>query len=289
MLKAEAFCAELLRSGFSFDQFIIDHASAFKRGYRNDIEKISYKYNETYQQNEVTITLNRDGIYDRLPEGLFHQTKGNRKTLTTKEMVDEYRRYREEERQARRFFQPIEQVLFLFSVLTLKKEQDLSLNMLQGRLGNELAEFWGIPTDLPEEPSAMLLRIMPWIQQVKGDQQLTAKALEVLLGKPVTISNLQREVQSSEHCSLSLGEQMLGADTVIGQWFEEPTDCWRVTIQQLTKEEVALYPEAQPYGRFLKQFEELFIPLTIDVLYAYEIVEQPMDTVADVLGFSLII
>ena len=113
-LKAEALCAALLEHGYAFDDLILKRLGTFKRSFSNDIEAVSARADNT--EGRLEISLNRDSLYDRLPEGLFHQPRGKGSGAAVTEMVKEFRRYREEEKEARKFFQPIEQEIFRYSV-----------------------------------------------------------------------------------------------------------------------------------------------------------------------------
>ena len=77
LLKAEALCAELMANGVSFDDLIVRFQGAFRKSYRNDIEELSAAKDGSGQ---IIIKINRDSLYDKLPEGLFHQTRGGART-----------------------------------------------------------------------------------------------------------------------------------------------------------------------------------------------------------------
>ena len=98
---SEAVCAELLQK-VSFDNIKTSQAGSFKKSFSNDIEK--FELEEYRDSAEFKITLNRDGIYDLLPEGLFHQTLGGKKIRTVLEAVTENKRFKDEEKNARKFF-----------------------------------------------------------------------------------------------------------------------------------------------------------------------------------------
>jgi hypothetical protein len=287
LLTAETYCNEVVSGGLPFEQLFVNYLGGFKRSYRNDIEKAEYKYSDLLKQFVIQVDINRDGIYDRLPEGLFHQSKGNSRTLTTREMVEEYRRYREEERNARKFFQPIEQELFRFATDLRKEELDLSFAMLNGRLKDELNKFWNIPADLPKECTATLVKIMPWIYRIKGNLESTSKALALILGKPVKAQETETDqMYVGENDLVPLGQCLLGVDSVTGSSFSEPSLCWKFKIGELTEKEIELYPSNRKYGKLLSYFEEVFIPLTIDVAFEYEFVENNEENLDSVLGYS---
>ncbi len=285
LLKAEALCAELIDNGLSFEKLIYSPSGAFKKSFRADIDLPSGKYLEA---DTVDITVNRDGLYDRLPEGLFHQTRGNSKTAQLSEMVSEYRRFRDEERHARKFFQPLEQEFFRYSVMVEQEERNLTRQTLSANLEQLFYQFWEIGADLPAAPASVLVRIMPWLSRIKGDMHLTAKALALMLGKPVSAATHHAYEQYGADEPQNLRGMLLGVDSVTGTDFSCPTLTWAFTISDINTEEIAQYPDGQPYGRFLKRFEDIFIPLEIDISFSYECIQTEEET-EKVLGYSLTI
>ena len=208
-LRAESFCAEMISGGFSFNEIVLNLDSNFKKSFRDEIEAVSINYNEDTLAYQMEMIINRDGIYDRLPEGIFHQTKGNSKTLTTAQMTEEYRRFRDEEKMARKFFQPIEQEFFRYATMVEQEELNLAFGILNGTLKNELFSFWGIPNGLPDEAVRKLVQILPWLKQIKGNMEQTAKALELILNKPVNFKESYKKQhtivgkQTQPYCSAS--------------------------------------------------------------------------------------
>lgn len=286
LLKAEALCAELMANGVSFEEMIIRLAGAFRKSYRNDIGQVAPPKNGN---GALLIELHRDGFYDVLPEGLFHQTRGGSRTRGAGAMVEEYRRFREEERQARKFFQPLEQEFFRYAVMVEQEERQLLLGMLNGKLEKDFYRFWNIDSRLPAKTAATLVLIMPWIRDIKGDPQLTARALSMILECPVTCQEAIREECSDQGTALMLGQQemLLGMDTVCGSSVAEPYVQWTFSISGLDAAQLASFTGEAPFGLLLRRFEELFLPLDVAVCFEYHSRDTTGQTQADpVLGYG---
>ena len=288
-LRTEAFCAEIITNSASFDHIRLLSDSNFKKSFRNDIEEVSFKLNEDKKGFDIDLLVNRDSIYDRLPEGLFHQTRGNSKTQTTLQMTEEHRRFKEEENEARKFFQPIEQEFFRYSTMVEQEEVNLAFGILNGNLKSELYRFWDIPNGLPEECVRKLVQIMPWAKMIKGNIAQTAKALEIILDKPVTYEQLCNENHGVPGTIEGMGSGELGIDMVLGSSFWEPALCWKLYIADIKKKDIADYRPNSPYGKLLKHFEEIFIPLQIDVIFEYEVLPAEDFETEDILGFGLVL
>jgi hypothetical protein len=286
-LKAEAFCAEMIANGLSFNEIRLIYNSNFKKSYRNEIDSVRFDFNEETNKDELELVINRDGIYDRLPEGLFHQSKGNSKTSSTAQMTEEHRRFKEEEKLARKFFQPLEQELFRYSTMVEQEEINLAFGILNGDLKNELSDFWDIPEGLPSDPVKKLVQIMPWIKKIKGEIEQTAKALELILNKPVRYDQMDSfdhklPAQAKGNCLFELG-----IDTVLGNCFWEQSITWIFYIENISKKEIAAYRPNGAYGKLLKHFEEILIPLQIDIIFDYTVLPAEDLQTEDILGFGL--
>ena len=289
LLRAEAFCAELTGNGFPFDDFIIVHDGSFRKSYRPDVDDLKKRYADSGEP-QLQVTITRDGLYDRLPEGLFHQPRSSQ-TSGTQVMVSEYRRYREEEKAARRFFQPLEQEIFRASVAVEQEERSLMSNMLSGNLRNIFFSFWEIDAGLPPEAAAVLVRIRPWANIIKGNRDVTAKALGMMLGLPVKAETRTMATTFSAGSSMSLGEAGLGTEMICGRSITEYSNCWAFTISGVPAAGISQYLEDAPLGRFLNKFEEIFIPVETDIIFDFEL-EQSAEDAAEteqVLGYSMLL
>jgi hypothetical protein len=285
-LRAEALCAELLGNGFSFGDLIVSHSGSFRKSYRHDIEGVNLNDEEGSDKSVLEIMLNRDGIYDRLPEGLFHQTRGSSNTKGLSQMVEEHKRYKDEEKQARKFFHPLDQEFFRYAVLVEQEERALQAGMVQGGMDSTFSKFWGLPQGLPAEPASKLTRVMSWLHRIKGDLELSTRALEMMLGLQVKSRQFYAQEQRMEDTAFRLGECELGVDTVAGALFAEPSLCWEFSILDIPDREIASYTDDMPHARFLRHFTEVFIPIEIDAIFVYEletVKDQPKETI---LGYG---
>lgn len=287
LLRGEAFIAALLGNGFSFDRLNLDRAGSFAKSYRNDIESVSPALDDS-DQEILKITLNRDSIYDRLPEGLFHQPRAIGGKTTVGQMVGEHRRLRDEEKAARKFFQPLEHELFRYSVLIEQEEGDFLSGMLSGNLDSAYARFWNLEADLPPHLSTGLTRMMPWAYIIKGNPQVCAKALSIILGKPVSVVVVINEQQYQQD-SYRLGEGALGIETLSGNSFDEPSVSWQFSVAGLDASEMETLIGNTKHARFLQQFIDIFIPLEADATFVYEVSSSGNEIADGILGYNFIL
>ena len=285
-LKAEALCASLLERGRLFDDLIVRHLGTFRRSYRNDVEALS---TDSDDEKQLHIELNRDGLYDRLPEGLFHQPRRNEGEGAVEQMIGEYRRFREEEKAARRFFQPLEQEIFRYSVAVEQAERTGLWGLQGGTTDALFSRLWDLPDGLPPESVPILVSMMPWAWYIKGNRELTGRALSLLVDKPVMVTERIDREQSGADVLLELGGAALGVDTVAGSSFEEASLCWVFTINEVEPAQISSFISGEGYGKLLRHFVSTFIPLEIDVDFTYDIAQTVTDDAEMVLGFSFML
>ena len=101
---ANLLAAELVESGFDINRLFIWPAGNSRRNFSRDVQSVEWHHLEHAHQSLLCIKTSREGLYDMLPEGLFHQPVPYSSTRSTEEIIDQIRRYKEEEQQARRFF-----------------------------------------------------------------------------------------------------------------------------------------------------------------------------------------
>src|SRR4051794_16067541 len=107
-IKAEVIAAEMVEHGIPAELVLLLYLGGSTRPFRNDIGNIEEEQLEYDRQEYVIIKAFREGLYDMLPQGLFHQVAAHKNTQTEREIINAIRKRREEERNARTFFLPFE-------------------------------------------------------------------------------------------------------------------------------------------------------------------------------------
>lgn len=269
-LKGESLCAELLDNGIKYQHLNVFRESGFKRRFKDDIEKVSIEQDIYTDQFLFSIFINRDSIYDKLPEGLFHQSKGSANNRTVEKMVLEHKQFKEEEKYARKFFSPFEHEFFSYSVEVEQEERKLITSMLSGNFTTSFYEFWDVDSEIPKQYSSILVQILPWANFVKGNLKTTTKVLELILGRKISSNEEIVEMQYTNDMGFSLNDCYLCIDTTLGKQYLESSLRWNFTILDLNHDELKYYIESNGFKKFINRFEELFIPLEIDASFQFE-------------------
>lgn len=211
-LKAEFIASSWLENDIPASQILFRPLGDFKRRSHHDIEKT--RELELGSFKGQVIDSNRSGIYDHLPEQLFHLPSST-SLNTTKKKVDEIRLQREKEQKTRLFFLPLEQEFFLNRVSLARLEQCAWELGPESGLLNELKAFWQAPPSLDESVFVQLLPFLPLVSENRGNLGKAAEIMSVALRLPVEVQvvfGLKYHYESNA----SMGDALLGADTALG-------------------------------------------------------------------------
>lgn len=262
MFRAEDdFCAEALiaflleNEVLALDKLTVQPEGIFKRSYSKDVLSVEQK--DTGATGSVCLHISREGLYDMLPEGLFHQAE-QKTQKTTEEAVEETERFKKEERAARKLFLPLEQEFYRQRIWLEHTELRTWLNSVGPDRESIYMDFWGIDKKaFTPQQSLSLMAIMPHLHEIVGDQALVAFCLEKIVQVPITIaSGQQQEEQGEGDESLALlGNAGLGVDIVLaGSWLsDEPAI--EVTVGPVTPDSLINF---LPEGKTYRQLEKLY-------------------------------
>ena len=163
----------------------------------------------TEHRDFLNIPVFRDGLYDYLPEGLFHQPTVDDARKFAQEIDEQDRR----EQAARRFFRPIEQEFYLQGLLLELEERKYLIteeNLRQNAQGSVLRGIWGLPADrlvrvprpggsgwtatraplLDVRQLTNLLHLLPVAHRLVNDRTLVERLFALVLGVPVQLRTI---------------------------------------------------------------------------------------------------
>tara|TARA_R110000751_G_scaffold135_1_gene513 strand:- start:3963 stop:4862 length:900 start_codon:yes stop_codon:yes gene_type:complete len=254
-LKAEIIVTEINKNKKDKVDFLIENKSSFSRPYRRDILKV----NKSEDAEHFILDLSRNGIYDSLPESFFHIEK-----LSDRNKSFSFKRqqYKEEEKNARLFFSPIENEFFN-QRLNIEENERRILDEFYNLEDEFLIKFWNINQDIPKEYQLKLIKLLPYSAVISGDLELTKRSLEKIIKQNVTFKiaykNQSLETQSETNkLGVNLVTQSKNSDVL--QPFLE------VTIGPLKDSDTDVFVNNNGVNQFLNSFYSYFIPLELDVV-----------------------
>ena len=263
-IRAEVILADLIEAGIDYDDIIISPVGTSKRSHANDIFKAEWKElkSNLFLYN---LYISREGIYDAMPEGIFHQPHLSGSNSSSFAMIDSVKRGKKEEEEARNFFLPFEQEFYYQRIAVEIQERKL-ISELQGSNSNMFVNFWKLEDCLDARQKSILLNILPISHKIVGDFKLTSQSFEMVLGSNVSIRMIDPIDKSAPKNSIAkMGEAVLGGNLVLGNTFNDGNPSIEIAIGPLKENRLI---DFIPGGRGNEVFDFLcnfFIPIELDI------------------------
>jgi hypothetical protein len=263
-VRAEVVVGELLDNHVRAEEIAVQNQNVFVRSFNKDILDAQLDDSQPYHPF-ISLTLSRDGLYDRLPEGIFHQFTPQQQQRSVREMVLNYKRQQKEQQEARKFFRPLENEFFLQRVFLEQKEKHLLFDAF-GKDADELfLSFWGIRPDLPKTALKKLVKLLPYIYRIAGNLPLVQLYLKAILDEPVKIVLEDTPTAVETGSAVPLGDARLGLDSMTGDLFFTDMPVWKITIGPLQQHRVHDFLPWQPYGKLLETCIGFLVPADVEV------------------------
>ncbi|WP_207513581.1 hypothetical protein [Longitalea luteola] len=270
-IKAEALVNQALQHHVHPDDFVVLPDGRFYREYRTDLYAMNMIDDNRLRQL-LQLRLSRSGIYDLVPEGLFHQPFNNaRPNSSAMEMAAQSRIDRKKEMAARKFFQPIENSFFRQRVLIEQEEENLLAGMNNGLLNDYFFTFWEFPEKLNKTSAMLLVLLLPYAHAIAGDLHLMQQCLEILLQEKVNIALVPPGECTAPGDAFRLGIGELGNDLVCGQTFSEDYPCLQYNIGPLQHSKPVDYCTGGDNDLLLQVFNNYFAPVEADIIINVEV------------------
>ncbi|WP_205509738.1 hypothetical protein [Longitalea arenae] len=270
-IKAEALVNQALQHDVHPEDFVVLPDGKFYREYRSDLYAMNM-IDDTRLRQLLQLRLSRSGIYDLVPEGLFHQPFNNaRSNSSATEMAAQSRIDRKKEMAARKFFQPIENSFFQQRVMIERQEEHLLAGMNNGLLNDYFFTFWEFPENLNRSSAMLLVLLLPYAHAIAGDLPLMQQCLEILLQEKVTITPVPPAECIAPGNAFRLGMGELGNDLVCGQRFSEDYPCLQYNIGPLANARPVDYCPGGDNDILLQVFNNYFAPAEADIIINVEV------------------
>ncbi|MEJ1239302.1 type VI secretion system baseplate subunit TssG [Chryseolinea sp. T2] len=257
-IRIETLIACWLENGLVYkDDILIKPKGTFERSFGRDVSKVEPVVHSPGER--VTVHVNREGLYDMLPEGLFHQAK-RRMGKTTEESVQQTVEYNREEKEARKVFLPLEQEFYHQKVSTEQAELSACLGSLRSDHINAFIQFWDLPGELlTYEQKNFMLALLPQIHRIAGNREKIARCLEILLDENVTIRGTERRISiDGDGLASLLGNTTLGVDAVLFADGYEDDEALEVQIGPIELDELHRYLSGGEKDQLLRRLYSFF-------------------------------
>lgn len=281
-LRAEVLISELLENtDLNEEDIVVLLRSTFSRGFRRDIIESKIDLNDKFE-----INISRNGIYDALPQGIFHKSVGIDSKLSYGQIRQKNKK---EERDARMLFAPIENELFLHRVY-LEQEEKNTIFELNNSVEHSFAiDFWGIQERVPKEYILSFTKVLPYVHKISKSENLIAQCLEEILSEKVDII---KKFKSLDNPSIKVKENnILGLNSSL---VIEKTNVlypfYSINIEISNLKNRYRYQNNAIGNQLISVFCEYFVPLEIEyeinITFNQKESNFALDEESTVLGLS---
>lgn len=257
-IKAEVVVSHFLEaSNLDLNNISILNKGTFTRGFRRDILNSSVNN----ENNTIEITLVRNGIYDDLPEGIFHKDIKHDEDKSFNQIRSQGK---QEEKLARNLFAPLENEFFIQKLLIHQKEKKI-ITEFSDSDASFLLDIWGIKHKVASKFIFSLTRLLPLANKISQKKALIAKALEEILNEKITIIKKWKALESQKENNSSNSIGSLGVNTTL---FTKKTNYtmpfYEITVSLFNSENYFKYIDGEECHQLITVFCEYFIPMEID-------------------------
>ncbi len=264
--RAEAVAVNLLKYHRAVSNIFIERIGINDRAYLKDIKSISSSF-LGFDEEVFTIETYREGIYDYLPEGLFHPPSlgASRKNVDT--VVREIRKQKRVEEDARKFFRPFELEIFFTEISALLKEFEFEITSDTDTLLETVSELWPLIKMLDPQNAYIFIYILPFFHQIRGDKKWFERCMSALLQVPVEVSFTPNIIDGIEESndSLLLGNARLGVTYIPSGRHMDGLRNWVVNIGPIPYHEMKKFIDGHPFRKVLQALYDYFLPVNVDV------------------------
>lgn len=267
--RSDVVAAGLVEHGFDIDKILILRRQGDPQDKGKEIKSIEYKKDyEREGENVLTIKTSRRGIYDSLPEGLFHSTAAG-KTKSKESIIAGMRRQQEEEFFVRRFFS-------LFETEAERTRIDIQLiELYYDRPGEHrtfvdtMLPFWPIIKLMEPQTAILFMRMVPYIPEIRNSFGNIAEALSIITGHSVNIE-LEYRPKKTEIELPRLGHMRLGINSILkGSVYETIPDA--VVFIEPQKDKIDELLPGNRKRQIVENILKIFMPANI----SFEIIIKP--------------
>lgn len=271
--KAEVIAAEMIDHNVPAEQIMILMLGSRKRSFRKDVDAVTEEISDYNNKEYTLITTHKEGIYDMLPEGLFHSPTVPKNATTQREVIDNIKKHRVEEANARRFFLPFEAAINHLRIQMALFESRLDKGAHHDDLVSLFKNHWSIFQYLDTAQSDIFLQVLPLIHDIRDDYESSATIFELLLSVPVKIEGrLQGRVRSAHPVFSSLNDTQLGINFTTGNAvYDGGEDEIVVTVGPLSNEQLKMFSPGSRKSKVLEMLCDYLLPVHVDISTGFEL------------------
>jgi len=265
--RSDIVAAELVDNGFDENKILLARNDGSTRETDKEIVSINLKQdNKGIDSDLLVINTNRPGIYDSLPEALFHSSIGLGNN--SKERIIEFiRKQHKEELFIRKFFSLYEVEIDRVRINISRSEFEYDRPSKHRSFVSVFERMWGIIKQMDSQTAILFIQIIPYIAEIRNRYDKISQAISMIMGYDISLKIQIRKVVIDTKLP-RLGIMKLGINSVLkGEACERYALIKIDTPQNAIKD---LLPQRSK-RKIVESLLEVFLPANI----SYEIVINP--------------
>lgn len=264
-LRAELLFDMLLKNKTDDLDIVLQTKGVFFRKFSKDFMNVSTDANDS---DILNIDISRDGFYDILPESITHNYR-NRDQRN--DASQEFKIRKKEEKEARHFYNPLENELFRFRHEIEKYEADFFSKISTNGIADIIRMILGVEENIPD---ILTVKMFYALMKQKGNAGQSiddiSQVLEKILGEKVSFTSRNIQLENGHDVEADSGEMIMGITTTLQSNQEIFLKKYNFNIGPLKNpDNLPNYFDEQVLQNFLNTFFNLFLPFQVQ--YSFEI------------------
>lgn len=212
--KAELYGALLSEAGFDIAQIVMVRDGNNLSNVSKDIRSVRHRNLPGMADSCIEVKTNRRGIYDSLPEGLFHESLFPGKVKDLELILEEMQQHRNEEFYIRRFFSLLENETDREGIQAQLLELRYDKKNKYADYANLFSACWPVIDILSGRGALLFIKFIPHIHSIRGKLDEVSDALSQILEVSVSVRPRMTQRIIKAHKTNRLGNMRLGTDSV---------------------------------------------------------------------------
>ncbi|MBK7850402.1 MAG: type VI secretion system baseplate subunit TssG [Bacteroidetes bacterium] len=265
-LRVEVLLTDLSKKGYNINDLLIQPVGIFKRKFSRDIAHVETMEMSNYNET-VVLKVNREGLYDVLPQSVFHYPAQKPKPFKTiSEMVEETKQRILEEANARKYFFAYESEFFKHRIATEIQERKLLETITYTMDDEKILSYWDLPDFLDARQKGILFYLFPIIFRIRGSLDLMRETYSIMLRQKVVFQKTEPKL-ISKPAGLGLnrlGEMILSVDSIVGDNDYSIFEAIKISIGPVQKENLINFLPGGNGKRILDHLNSMFMPFNVE-------------------------
>lgn len=262
--KTEVIAFNIWKYHPAIDDVFLRRLGSNNRSFNKDLKGIKRECSDEIEE-VISVESYREGIYDYLPEGIFHPPSFKYAQKNIADVVDQIRQEKIVEQKARTFFRPFELETFFCHLKTLELAASFDGLDKQNYFFDLLEELWPFFKLLTSENKKIFAYLLPVFHRARGKKVWIEKCLNTCFKIPVDICFTPNKITALDERSpsLILGDMYMGVNFIlIGDHFDGEMN-WKFELGPIPYDDLHLYREGAPFRVLLQGIYECCLPIAV--------------------------